>query len=336
MQPLIAVINTVGPDDAVHRMKSRPLRNHLPHLSFMRPSLVTGRGERDTGDQRRPAGVVLRIEPSRSHVDHVFPWLRERRLSAVIMMHLPDFWPAHRELLHALDEVIDVYMVATPEMRSFVAPFTERRVAVLIDPIDFGLEASFEHPVRASPGPLRVMWFGYPDSFQKSMSGYLPILESLCASGEIEFHLVTRESTYGRKSFYTVHHYDPATFIDVARQFDICLLSHQPFDFSVATAFKSENKAVLAMTLGLPVAASRTPAYRRLLLDCGLGDFLFSSQADLVAVLRRLSDQSTRLEYLRACQARVLQAYGARQMANDWQGLFEGELRQGRLSIKTP
>ncbi len=333
MQPLIEVVNTVGPDDAVHRMKSQPLRHLLPHLAFVRPALWGRDAGKGAPDVRPAAGVILRIEPSASHVDRVLPWLRGRCESAVIMMHLPDFSPAHRSLLRKLDEVVDLYMVPTPEMRTVVSAFTERHVEVLIDPIDFGLETSRRHPVRPSSGPLRVMWFGYPDSFRKSMSGYLPALEALCLSGEIEFHVVTRRPAYGAKSFYTVHRYDPTTFIDDARRFDVCLLSHQSFDFSLATWSKSENKAVLAMTLGLPVAASRTPAYRRLLAGCGLSDFLFSSRAELAAVLRRLADRPTRVDYLRKCQAPVLQAYGVRRMANDWQALFERELRERRLSI---
>ncbi len=238
------------------------------------------------------------------------------------MMHLPDFHARHVEALKVFDRLIDVYLVATPEMRDFVAGFTPRAVEVLADPVDFLLAHARPAEDSRQPGPLRLMWFGYPESFTKSMSGYLPVLRALVQAGEIEFHLVTRNDRYDSVGFATVHPYDPATFTALAARFDACVLSHQPFDFALPTWVKSENKAVLAIALGLPVAASRTPAYARLLGGLGLGAFLFSSQAELAAAVRQLADPEVRRAFLRASQAVVMQRYGARQMAESWRALM--------------
>lgn len=308
---LIELVNLLGPRDPLHRMKTRSLERYLDDFAVVSARSV-----------RTPAAVLLRASLRADPPSDLLHHLRQRHAEAVVMMYLPDFSQVHERALAVFDRCVDVFMAPTPEMRDFVAAFTPASVEVLIDPIDFSLDACQPNPVRKSPGPLRLMWFGYPESFDKSMRRYLPVLRTLVDAGEIEFHVITRNRTYGAQSFLTVHEYDATTFPALARSFDACLLSHQPFDFSAATSMKSENKAVLAIALGLPVAASRTPAYARLMRECALDDFLFASCDELVAVVRRLIDSGCRRDFLRACQPQVLRRYSGRQMALDWREMF--------------
>ncbi|MEN9313630.1 MAG: hypothetical protein RIS35_23 [Pseudomonadota bacterium] len=306
---IVEIVNTLGAHDPLHRMKNRALRRHLGTLSF-----VGARSDLP----HPPLAVVVRTDLRADPPEPLVAHLRRRHRDSLVMMHLPDFLASHAPALPVFDRFVDVYMVPTPEMRDFVRGFTPREVQVLFDPIDFLIDETLPNPVRESVGPLRLMWFGYPESFDKSMRGYMTTLTALVASGEVEFHVVTRSRTYGKRGVSTIHPYDPRTFPTLARNFDACVLSHQPFDFSLPTWVKSENKAVLAIALGLPVVASATPAYGRLLRGLGLDEFLFSTQEELLVALRCLADPARRQRYLEASQAEVLERYGAGKMAQAW------------------
>ncbi len=105
--------------------------------------------------------------------------------------------------------------------------------------------------------------------------------------------------------------------------FDACVLSHTPVDFDVNTYCKSENKAVLAINRGVPVIASRTPAYERLLSACGLDDYLFTAAGGLVDAINRLRDGQERDRYLAQSQPYVLEHYTSQRMVRDWHDLYE-------------
>jgi len=219
-----------------------------------------------------------------------------------------------------MSAVVDVFLAPTPEMRDYIQTFTDKRVEVLFDPIDFGLDASLEPALR--PGPMKVVWFGYPESYNKSMAEYQKCLVEMHQAGEIEYHIVTKNNQYGRTPNCVIHEYVSDRFLALLETFDACVVSHMPLDLSASTLWKSENKAVLAINRGLPTVASRTPAYARLLSACGLAEYLFSARAELAAALRRLSDPAERRRYLGQSQALVLAGYCARKMAEDWLGLY--------------
>ncbi len=247
--------------------------------------------------------------------------LEQRSQNAVVMLLMADFYPSSLEYLKLWENYVDVFLVPTPEMRDFVKIFTKKSVNVLIDPIDFGLTDS--RLVEAKPpSPLKVVWFGYPESYAKSMEMYAGVLTQLHQQRDIEFHIISKNDTYGEFAGCVMHEYRPDTFLDLLCQFDVAVLSHFPFDFSISTQWKSENKAVLAINRGLPVVASRTPTYSRLLESCAVGEFLFSTADDLVSALRKLQKPEVRDAYLRASQNTVLENYAISTMSRQLSKIF--------------
>ena len=99
------------------------------------------------------------------------------------------------------------------------------------------------------------------------------------------------------------------TFYPYYKLLTFVSLSHASFDFSISSFLKSENKAVLAINRGLPAVASRTPAYERLLIGCGLEEYLFSSNIELIDALKRLQHHHERERYLKLSQGTILQKY---------------------------
>jgi hypothetical protein len=154
------------------------------------------------------------------------------------------------------------------------------------------------------------------------MGEYEATLQGLQKSSEIEYHVITRNKFYGDAGWLTIHEYDPSTFIPLLQSFDVCVVSHMPFDFTLGTYFKSENKMILAVNRGLAVVASRTPAYERVLSKCGLDAFLFSSKGELTAALKKLQLWTDRKNYLGRIQGYVLENYTSMKMAEDWGKLY--------------
>ena len=248
--------------------------------------------------------------------------LEQRSKNAVVMLLMADFYPSSLEYFQLWEKYVDVFLVPTPEMRDFVKIFTKKSVNVLIDPIDFGLIDSRLAKVKPS-SPLKVVWFGYPESYAKSMEVYAGALANLHRLDEIEFHIVSKNDQYGKFDGGIMHEYCPDTFLELLGQFDVAVLSHFPFDFSISTQWKSENKAVLAINRGLPVIASRTPAYERLLGSCGLTDYLFSTADELVDAISRLKNPKTIRDYLSLSQNFVLEEYSIAKLSNDFKKIFQ-------------
>lgn len=310
---VVEVLSPFGHEEAVHRMKFESLIRLEPggyrFIQF--------------APRRDPVAAVLinslRISPDEKH--EYMRGLRNRAQHAVIMLFIADFDRDSIEKLRRWADVVDVFLVPTQEMRNFIQLFTSRPVEVLIDPIDFQLTTSVRKPA-GDGGILKVVWFGYPQSYPSSMGIYGEALRDLHNRGEIEYHVVTKSVEYGSVPGFIVHEYVAESFPSLLQTFEVSVLSHYPLDFSMSTYWKSENKAVLAINRGLPVIASRTPAYERLLKKCGLEEYLFNSVEELVSAIRKLKQNQERIRYLDLSQQLVLEDYSCRKMAEDWLELY--------------
>jgi len=299
------------PSGAVHRMKLKPLVEQKPGglecCDF-------GKG----GD--KVAGVV--INGLTVPTEQALARLAQCAKQSVIMMLIPDVDMQTAPALKTWSKLVDVFLLPTPEMQQIVQSLTDRPVEILFDPIDFGFEDSYSKSNAPEAVP-KVVWFGFPDSYQKSMALHAPLLTGLHKAGRIEYHIVSRHTDTNEREGCILHQYDAETFPELLQTFDLCVTSHIPADFDINSYSKSENKAVLAINRGVPVIASRTPANARLLEACGLGEYLFSSGAELVGCVEKLSSRTYQEHYLSRSQPYVLEHYTARAMAAKWLEVYE-------------
>jgi len=316
-KPIIEVLSPFNMHEPIHRMKIASLMA-LPDSEFSFRDYVYSEGGSD--------GVLINC----LHLDLIenpefIRSLAARAVDKVVMLMMADFYPTSVDYLRKWSEFVDIFLVPTPEMRDFIQIFTSRKVQVLIDPIDFGLIKS--EKVRSQRSDrIKVVWFGYPESYTKSMRLFEGTLAEMHQSGEIEFHLISKNDTYGEGRSGFIHEYDPETFLDLLSNFDVCVLSHLPFDFSISTQWKSENKAVLAINRGLPVVASKTPSYSRLLSRCGVEKFSFSTAEELTSSIRLLKSPDERAKYLVACQDIILRQFSIKKMSKDLSEIFHAQL----------
>jgi hypothetical protein len=239
------------------------------------------------------------------------------------MVLIADIFDWEFEEYKSLHEYADVVIVPTIEMKNFIAPMVKCDVEVLIDPVDYCLLESIKNPVEIkSDKPNRLIWFGYPQSYQKSMLPYENLLRKLANEGAIEFHVISSEMPKSILDFGIFHKYDSNSFLDLMADFDTCIVNHMPYDLSLATYFKSENKAVLAINRGLIVVASRTPSYERLFKSLGIEEYLFSSINDLELILKELSIGDKKLKYLHKCQDYIDEIYSPIKYSEQWLKIF--------------
>lgn len=311
----IEILSPFNMNEPIHRMKIAELKAQLKDkFNFC-----------EFGLHPSPDGVVINC----LHQDIVSnpefsDALKRRAKQSIVMLMMADFYPNSIQYLNQWSEFVDIFLVPTAEMMEFVQPFTNKKVQVLPDPIDFGLMES--QGLRSQRGDgTRVVWFGYPESYNKSMGLFESTLFQLHQSGDIEFHIVSKNASYGEGPNGLMHEYDPSTFLNLLSMFDVCVLSHFPLDFLISTAWKSENKAVLAINRGLPVVASNTPAYSQLLKSYGVGEYIFSTPAELSIAIKKLTNPQARMNYLAQCQEGILEKYSASKMACDWSEIFYQE-----------
>lgn len=317
-RPIVEVLNSCPPYEAVTRMKIGGLiKLKSDEFDFRRFG---------NGDQLTDIILINKlfslkyITTTKEGYD-----VRQQRPNAVVMLFISDLLAAEVDQYKSIPDFIDVILVPTQEMKHYLELFTSCRVEILIDPIDFCLCDSITIPADYTepPGPMKLVWFGYPESYGRSMSGYENTIMQLVDEGVIEFHLITRHKRYGKSAFGTIHKYDPATFANFLTEFDVCIVSHMPFDFLISTCWKSESKAVLAINRGLPVIASKTPAYERLLTRCNLQKYLFRSHEELIDALHNLKSVEERRRYLKLSQDIILREYSCQKMSDDWIDIYE-------------
>ncbi|WP_158805805.1 hypothetical protein [Acidisoma sp. L85] len=194
-----------------------------------------------------------------------------------------------------LHDIVDLYMMPTEIHRKVLANGVYKPVYVLpecIDPIT--LEAGDEHPqVFPRKTGKRALWFGYSESFSKSMASLTPVILKNVADRCIDDFvvIVDQEGFYaanGNQLKVPTIPYDNATFRLHAKKFDYAILSHFSLDLKLNSHIKSPNKVITALLAGLIPIVSDTPNYREIFERHGLQKFLFSSAEELDRILKAL------------------------------------------------
>ncbi len=192
-----------------------------------------------------------------------------------------------------LHDFVDLFMVPTELHRQLLQSQVSKPVYVLpegVDPITISPDLT---EAKAGKTGRHVVWFGYPDSFYKSMACLLPTINQAAANRLIDqFALIVDKQQFNQK--YPNHFgfplipYANATFWQETQAFDYAILSHFSLDLAMNTYVKSPNKLVTALACGLIPIVSDTPNYRNLLEDHGLERFLFASPKQLQQILQNL------------------------------------------------
>ncbi|AYG68750.1 MULTISPECIES: glycosyltransferase family 2 protein [unclassified Rhizobium] len=307
----IAIISMYGPEETITRLKIGAFKRHLAG----RMSFAAFEGP----DTKADCILLNHLDSLEGREGEVLAF-KKKNLAVPIIALISDFYPRVPIQMRKFYKIVNVFVVPTVEMRDVMACFTQTDVVVMADPIDFCFDRSFVKK-HVAKKPLDVMWFGFRESFEKSMREYSPLLEHYHSIRRIRYHIITNTADFSGPSDAILHEYRAESFSKMLPMFDVCVLSHTPNDFQISTYIKSENKAVLAINRGVPVVASKTPSYSRLLGSLNLSNYLYTTRDELEAALFELECPVRRNEYLSQSQKAVLQEFSPQSVAEEWSKL---------------
>lgn len=180
-----------------------------------------------------------------------------------------------------------------------------KKGAVIPNAVDYCPTA----PAKPSPckrDKLQIVWFGNSPNFGL-LEKYLNVLHKIPDSDITaivdEWAIPDLSRKYAFVKFLPWRLRD---FVSVLQSCDLACLMH---DGTMYDQAKGNNRMISAITWGIPAVVSRTPEYERTAKESGIEYALFSSEADLPAVIERLRSPQSREQYLQTAQPAVWSRY---------------------------
>jgi hypothetical protein len=192
----------------------------------------------------------------------------------------------HWKALQAMCKRADGVACSTEEQKKSILPSCDN-VHVILD-FHFNLMRSTKVDYSAGK-PFNLVWEGLPGNL-KFVFDISEVLEELSAKYDIAFHAVT-DLSYGKymrnycirstlplankifKNSY-VHEWKTENLASTVSSFDLAIIPiplNKPFGLDNSLAIgKPENKLLLLWRMGMPTVVSATPAYQRVMDQCGL------------------------------------------------------------------
>ena len=200
----------------------------------------------------------------------------------------------------------DIIFTPTKCHKIFIESICSNRVEVLPDSIDYLIDTPIIK-THKNNSKTKICWFGSPESYNKSMNIYQPLIDKLIKDNLIEYTIISNFPEVPNHIKYIP--FSTETFCKNLQQFDLCVLSHSPLDYDINTIVKSPNKLTLSISLGVPCVVSRTPSYREVLEECQLEEYCFSSPLELEKIIKTLSSPEKRNEYLEKSQNKIINKF---------------------------
>jgi len=183
--------------------------------------------------------------------------------------------------------VADLFICPSKIHQLILKTTVNKPVFTLIEAIDPLIQCAASVPNFAE---RKLVWFGFPESYSKSMLTIAPVIQSALRCGSIDsFTIISLPAlkAYLPNEFEFIE-YDENTISKKLLEFDYSLLSHFPLDGHINTYIKSSNKAIYSVMSGLLPICSSTPNYQDFMSEMGLERFSFQSPDELVEILTSL------------------------------------------------
>ena len=193
--------------------------------------------------------------------------------------------------------VASFFVAPTLEHKAILESITIRPVIHLEEPID-PISKYVSSPVIKSPRYFDgyLYWFGYPESFSKSMHYLMPVINRLVKQNYIAGICIISSQEFKRTPPHRFIHYSEATLVRMLTRAKYVICSHFSFDMHINSIIKTDNKAALALSMGAIPICSSTPSYKRLLCRAGLSELLYKGPACLESIAKNL-DRSLTYDY---------------------------------------
>ena len=234
-----------------------------------------------------------------------------------------------------LDKIFCGFIVPTENHASILKLIVEKPVFIIGESAD----PLFKNYQKSFFTEKKLCWFGYNESFNKSMIGYSKIIENELKSGHIkDFTIISNTLNKMRvfPGFNFVKYSDETVSAELGKR-NYCILSHSPIDLHINTIIKSPNKLISAINSGLLPICSATPSYTLLMKKIGLGNYVFETPSELSRIIQNLNPDTDRVllasafkeleKHLSSEKARnikTLKYISPRLLSNDSHGIYDG------------
>lgn len=177
---------------------------------------------------------------------------------------------------------------------------------LLDDCIDYNIIKS----IMPSYNNNRIVWFGT----KNTVSSMFPIFDLLVSNRmDANTFIITKKQ---KKSDDIVKRYKTSKlsyipwcrelFPDVLKCFGLSILSHR----GESSMFKSNNKLLVNIVMGIPTIVDSSFSYEELLKTCELNEFIVNPDlSNLEYIIHKLSNRKEKKQYLLKCQKYVLHKY---------------------------
>lgn len=258
------------------------------------------------------------------HIDpynpNILPALTSHKSSGTkIFVFVNDLYPSGHSILEKWSRLASIFLAPTEIHKIFLESLFELTTEILPDCIDY-LISNKTQRIHKKKDKLDICWFGYPESYNKSMSLYHPQLLSLVKENRITYTIISKNLNVPDPVKFL--EFNPDTFPATLSGFDLCVLSHAPLDYSLNSLAKSNNKLTLAVALGVPCVTSQTPSYKSILNHCGLSEYCFSSPESFAFSVKGMFSESNRNLYLAKSQNFVLSNYSYQSIGRNFVDIY--------------
>lgn len=178
---------------------------------------------------------------------------------------------------------VDRITTDTPLRKAGLSERCSNKIITIPDVIDYGV--SPDQRILIKEKIQTVCTYGRPLSVSQA-STYFDRIQKQC-------HYISGEKIKELSSYKMVP-WNRKTFIKTLRQYDLAIIVHHKDD---KHAFmKSNNRLLVAMSIGLPCIVSDTPAYRKTMEEVGLPWLVMKDERDLPRIMERIELPATRME----------------------------------------
>ena len=185
-----------------------------------------------------------------------------------------------------LSELVDLFIMPTQLHQEILASAVWVDVRLVPESVD--AIALTPDGVTLRPQGNDLCWFGYPESFSKSMAYILERAIKTSGLSRSRFATISAPDFTSMAGVRNIP-FDEKTFYSTSKAFGYSVLSHFAFDCHLNSFIKSPNKLITSIVRGLIPLASCTPSYRELMREYNLEKLLYSSGNELVSLLRNLN-----------------------------------------------
>ncbi len=161
---------------------------------------------------------------------------------------------------------------------------------VLYESFDPFFKNNYHYFKNKARDKINICWFGYAESYNKSMSNITNVLNSVFHSNKFSnFNIYTNSiSGLNKPNNFNFFKFSKKTMESNFVRNHYCILSHTPIDGKLSTLYKSPNKLFSTINSDIIPICSYTPSYAVYMKKLGLNDFLFSSPQELSQILYKI------------------------------------------------